>query len=290
MGTPDNMNPAAVAVYFLLTAGIAMFSMNPVILSLSLAGSLVYFFSRGSKGSIKSHIYTLLLFIIMAVINPLVNHNGTTVLFIMNDNPVTLEALVYGIAASAMIISVMYWFRSFTEIMTSDKLLYIFGRLSPKFALILSMALRFVPMFGRQIKKTEQTQKAMGLYKEDNIADTFRGKTNIFSIIITWGLENGIITADSMTARGYGCGRRSGFSVFRWRKSDTLFLSIIILLFIVAIYGLYDVSFSYYPCISLSAHDLRAAAGYTAYGILVFFPSFLEAKEAIRWKYLKSKI
>lgn len=284
------MNPAAAAVYFLMTAGIAMFSMNPVILSLSLAGSLIYFFSRGSSDSLKSHLYLLLLFIIMTVINPLVNHNGATVLFVMNDNPVTLEALIYGAFASAMIISVVYWFRSFTAIMTSDKLLYIFGRLSPKLALILSMALRFVPMFSRQIKKTEQTQKAMGLYKEDNIADTFKGKTNIFSIIITWGLENGIITADSMTARGYGCGRRSGFSVFRWRKSDTLFLIITVLLFSLTIYGLYNVTFSYYPYIKFSEHRVFAVAGYTAYGILVILPSVLEAKEALRWKYLKSKI
>ncbi len=288
--TLDRINPAAVTAYFLMTAGIAMFSMNPVVLSLSLMGALIYFFARGSIGSTKSHLYSLLLFLLMAVINPLVNHNGATVLFIMNDNPVTLEALVYGVAASAMIISVLYWFRSFTAIMTSDKLLYIFGRLSPKLALILSMSLRFVPMFGRQIKKTEQTQKAMGLYKDDNIADTFKGKTNIFSIIITWGLENGIITADSMTARGYGCGRRSGFSVFRWRKGDTLFLVVTALLFTAAMYGLYNVSFSYYPFLSLSTPDIRAIIGYTAYGILIVFPSFLEAKEALRWKYLKSKI
>ena len=290
MGTLNSINPAAVAVYFLMTAGIAMFSMNPVILSLSLAGSLIYFFSKGSQGNLKSHLYLLLLFIIMAVINPLVNHNGVTVMFVMNDNPVTLEALIYGVAASSMIISVLYWFRSFTEIMTSDKLLYIFGRLSPKLALILSMALRFVPMFGRQIKKTEQTQKAMGLYKEDNIADTIKGKTNIFSIIITWGLENGIITADSMTARGYGCGRRSGFSVFRWRKSDTIFLIISVILFSLTIYGLSNVTFSYYPFTKFTAHNISAVAGYTAYGILVSLPSFLEAKEALRWKYLKSKI
>ncbi len=290
MGTLNSMNPAAAAVYFLMTAGIAMFSMNPVILTLSLAGSLIYFFSRGSTDNPKSHLYSLLLFIIMAAVNPLVNHNGATVLFVMNDNPVTFEALIYGIAASAMIISVLYWFRSFTAIMTSDKLLYIFGRLSPKLALILSMALRFVPMFSRQIKKTEQAQKAMGLYKENNIADTFKGKTNIFSIIITWGLENGIITADSMTARGYGCGRRSGFSVFRWRKGDTLFLIIAVLLFSLTVYGLFNVTFSYYPYIKFSGHSIFAVAGYTAYGILVILPSVLEAKEALRWKYLKSKI
>lgn len=289
MGTLDSINPMAAALYFLMTAGIAMFSMNPVILTLSLIGGIIFFFIRQKNTNIKTHLYSLLLFLIMAVINPFVNHNGATVLFIMNDNPITLEALIYGIFASAMIISVLYWFRSFTSIMTSDKLLYIFGGLSPKLALILSMALRFIPMFTRQTAKTEQAQKAMGLYKEDNILDNIKGKLNIFNIIITWGLENGIITADSMTARGYGTGKRTSFSLFVWRKNDIAFLTISAILFAVTIYGLSSSDFSYYPYFSVSENSIIEIICFTAYGLLVTIPSFLEIKEALRWKFLKSK-
>jgi len=289
MGTLNSINPMAAALYFLMTAGIAMFSMNPVILTLSLIGGIMFFFIRQKNTNIKTHLYSLLLFVVMTVINPFVNHNGATVLFIMNDNPITLEALIYGIFASAMIISVLYWFRNFTSIMTSDKLLYIFGGLSPKLALILSMALRFIPMFTRQTAKTEQAQKAMGLYKEDNIADNIKGKLNIFNIIITWGLENGIITADSMTARGYGTGKRTSFSLFVWRKNDIAFLTISAILFAVTIYGLSSSEFSYYPYFSVSENSIVEIICFTAYGLLVTIPSFLEIKEALRWKFLKSK-
>ena len=289
MGTLNSINPMAAALYFLMTAGIAMFSMNPVILTLSLIGGIMFFFIRQKNTNIKTHLYSLLLFLIMAVINPFVNHNGATVLFIMNDNPITLEALIYGIFASAMIISVLYWFRSFTSIMTSDKLLYIFGGLSPKLALILSMALRFIPMFTRQTAKTEQAQKAMGLYKEDNIVDNIKGKLNIFNIIITWGLENGIITADSMTARGYGTGKRTSFSLFVWRKNDIAFLTVSAILFAVTIYGLSSSDFSYYPYFSVSENSIIEIVCFAAYGLLVTIPSFLEIKEALRWKFLKSK-
>ncbi len=290
MGGLDKSNPAAAAVYFLLTAGIAMFSMNPVVLAVSLFGALLFYFVKFGFSEIKSHLYTLLLFVIMAVINPIANHNGATVLFVMNNSPVTLEALVYGIFASGMVISVLYWFRSFTNIMTSDKLLYIFGGLSPRLALILSMALRFVPMFARQTARTEQTQRAMGLYKDDNIADTFKGKAGIFGIIVTWGLENGIITADSMTARGYGTEKRTRFSLFNWRKSDILFLTIVVLLFAASLYGISGAEFSYYPHITLSPPDMRTITGYAAYGLLAVLPTVIEIKEALRWKYLKSKI
>lgn len=290
MGTLCNINPVAAAVYFLLTAGIAMFSMNPFILAFSFFGAVIFCFVRNGYTQMKTHIFSLMLFIIMALINPLVNHNGATVIFVMNHNPVTLEALIYGIAASAMIISVLYWFRSFTDIMTSDKLLYIFGGLSPKLALIFSMALRFVPLFGKQIEKTEQAQKATGLYKDDNIADTFKGRTGVFGIIITWALENGIITADSMTARGYGVGKRTHFSIFRIRMRDIFFMLITVMLFILTLWGISAAEFSYFPEIRVSEMNLRVVTGFVSYGILVFLPTILEIKEALKWKYLKSKI
>lgn len=283
-------NPIAVAVYFFMAAGIAMFSMNPIILALSLIGALLLYFLRNGTKNRRTHLFTLGLFLIMALINPLVSHNGVTVLFVMNDNPVTLEALIYGIVASVMIVSVLYWFRTFSQIMTSDKLLYVFGALSPKLALILSMALRYVPLFGSQYKKVKQTQKALGLYKEDNIVDSFRGGLRVFSVMITWALENGIVTADSMTARGYGVGRRSRFSIFKFRKEDVLLLALSILLCGLTLFGTHGVDFVYYPAIIIPEITQRGFIGYLAYGILVILPAIIEAKEALKWKYLKSKI
>lgn len=290
MRTFEQYNPIAVSVYFLATAGIAMFSMNPVILCLSLIGSILLYLIRNGARNGKSHLYTLWLFIIMTVINPLVNHNGVTVLFVINNNPVTLEALIYGIAASVMIVAVMYWFRSYSQIMTSDKLLYIFGSLSPKIALILSMTLRYVPLFGSQVKKVGQSQKALGLYKEDNIMDRFRGGVRIFSVMVTWALENGIITADSMTARGYGTGKRSRFSIFTFDRHDFLLTIFSIMLAVFTVYGLRKAEFTYYPAVSFDGFSFFSILGYISYGILILLPAFIEVKEALKWKYLKSKI
>ena len=89
---------------------------------------------------------------------------------------------------------------------------------------LLSMTLRYIPLFRGQVRKTQQAQKALGLYKEDSIPDSIRGGIRIFSVMVSWALENGVITADSMTARGYGTKRRSHFSVFRFRREDALLL------------------------------------------------------------------
>ena len=283
-------NPIATAVYFLAAAGVAMFSMDPVILAISLTGALICCGVLQVMHGLRSHLYTLGLFLLMTLINPLVSHRGATVLFVMKHNPVTLEALLYGAAAAGMIVSVLYWFRSFTHMMTSDKLLYLFGALSPKLSLILSMTLRYVPLFHQQVRKVQQSQQALGLYKEDNIVDRFRGGLRIFSVMVTWALENGIVTADSMTARGYGIGRRSRFSLFRWTLSDTLLLTASLLLGALTLMGLAGNSAAYYPRFLLPAMSARLLTGYAAYTLLVLLPAMIQGKEALRWHCLTSRM
>ena len=210
-------DPIAVAVIIFSITGVVMFSNYPAFTAVTLISGALYYTVRNGREKLGRHIWFAVLFAVLALANPLISHNGVTVLFVLNNNPVTLEALLYGINSAAMIVGVLYWLSIFTQIMTSEKLLYITGALSPKLSLVLSMAIRFVPMFRSQAKKVSDAQKAMGLFREDNFIDDIRGYMRIFSILATWALENGIITADSMTARGYGIGRRHNgiaYSIF----------------------------------------------------------------------------
>lgn len=278
-------NPIAVAVFFLAAAGVAMFSMDPVLLGISLAGGAMLFLLLDRPGSLRSHLWMLGLFLVSALINPLTYHNGRTVLLVVNHNPITLEACLYGIAAAGMIVAALYWFRSFSRIMTGDRLLYLLGGMSPGLALVISMALRYVPLYGRQWRKVEETQRTLGLYRGENAVDTLRGKVRVFSIMTTWALENGVITADSMAARGYGTGRRTHFTLFRFRSGDILLLLLSLVLAGVSLWGAAGRTVQYYPVFSMSPLTGRALAGYLTYGGLVLLPLIFEAKEAIAWHF-----
>ncbi|MBE5803446.1 MAG: cobalt transport protein [Clostridiales bacterium] len=279
-------NPIAVAACLLAPAGVAMFSMDPLLLALALLGGLVTFLLVGGKGG---HGWTLALFCFMALLNPLTYHNGATVLFVLNGNPITLQALLYGLTAAGMIVAVMYWFRCFSHIMTSDRLMYLLGGLSPRLALLLSMTLRYVPLFGTQAKKIQQSQRALGLYKDDNIVDSFRGGLRVFSVMVTWTLENGIITADSMTARGYGLGRRTHFSLFRFTRQDALLLAAALTLTALTIWGMTGRAVAYYPTFRFDPLTTRAMTGYAAYGLLTLLPAIHIGKEALTWHCFKSR-
>ncbi|MBR4626274.1 MAG: cobalt transport protein [Ruminococcus sp.] len=288
----QEFNPIVIAVYFFSVTGVAMFSSYPPFMAVSLLGGIALYLVRNGRRHARSHFFFLLLFLILAAANPLMSHNGVTVLFIMNDNPITLEALLYGINSAAMIIGVLYWFRSFTQIMTSEKLLYVAGALSPKLSLILSMAIRFVPLFNRQSKRVKDTQTAMGLFRDDNVVDDIRGRMRIFSILVTWGLENGIITADSMAARGYGTGRRSQMKRFRFRRSDTALLLTTFTLLGMTVAGVMagGLTFSFYPAVKYGTPGIIGICGIAAYSLLALLPVIIETEVSIKWRYLRSRI
>lgn len=288
----ENTNPIVITVYFLAVSGVCMFSMHPILLALSFLGAVAYSLVRGGLRSPAFHALMLLIFLVGALINPLVSSAGATRLFFINDSPVTFEAIAYGIAASAALVGVIYWFRSYTQIMTSDKLLYTFGKLSPRLSLVLSMALRYVALLSEERRKIKQTQISLGLYSDGNIIDRARGEIRVFSVLVTFALENGIITADSMAARGYGSGKRTHFAIFKFGAWDIFALLLTLTLFALTLGCLLcgALDFEFYPTLSPINKGLWSVIGYISYGILVMMPIFAEMEERARWKYLRSKI
>lgn len=282
-------NPIAVTLYYLSVTAVTMFTMNPVILLISLISSVLNFclYTRATR---KSHLFSLILFLVLTLLNPLINHNGVTVLFYLNNHPITFEALIYGATAAAMVTASLYWLRLFSSAMSSDKLLYLFGRFSPKIALILSMAIRYVELLRSRWRRIQDAQRALGLYDDGNLIDALRGRARVLSILMTWTLENGIITAEGMDARGYGTGRRTSFALYRVHLPDLILMLITALFTALAVGGITTAHAEYYPAITMQLSDPLSIAGYIGFGILTTVPIIINTKEAIRWRYLRSEI
>ena len=285
----DEYNPLTQAVYYLCVICITMFSMNPVILAVSLASSVLTFCLYG-KGKARDHLFALLLFLILAVINPLVSHNGATVLFYLNSRPFTLEASLYGIAAAAMVTAVLYRLRMLSREMTSDKVIYLTGRLSPKLSLLLSMSLRYVTLFKHRWHIIRDSQKALGLFDDGNLIDAVRGRVRVLNILITWALEQGIVTAESMEARGWGSRRRTSFALYRITAADILLILLITGLTAVSAPGIHNAPIDYYPSLAMDLFTPLSIAGYICYGLVSILPVIINTKEAIRWRCLRSAI
>ncbi len=280
----EKYNPAVLFLYFLLLASIAMFATNPVMVGIAFAAMNLTAVSYTRDGLGRAYLFFFVIFILTSLANPIFSHNGVTVLLVVNDNPITLEAVLYGVMTGIMILSVLLLFRVFGTLMTSDRLLYIFGRAFPKLGLLLSMTLRFVPLFGRQRRKIENTQRTLGLYKNENAIDNIKGKLSVLSAMTTWGLENGIVTADSMSARGYGIKRtRTSFSMFRFERSDAVMLTLIIIScgFIFLGIAMDRLKTDFYPRMQLPPFSLYAIMCYVIYAGLAFLPLAAKIRDRI---------
>jgi len=219
----QNCHPVVNIVYFALVIGVSMLINHPLVQGLSLLGALLYMLNAQGKDGLWFLLKVCVpMLLLTAFINPAFNHEGATILcYFPNGNPLTLESILYGLSAGGMLITVLLWFTSFHRVMTSDKLIYLFGKLIPALSLVLSMTLRFVPLFKARMTMVSEAQRSIGrdvsmgsLWQRTRIA------IGILSITITWSLENAIETADSMKSRGYGLKGRTTFSLYRMDERE----------------------------------------------------------------------
>ena len=283
----EELNPWALFVYYLSVIVITMFSMDPLLITVSLVSSVLCCIRVCDR---RAHLFALAVFVFAALLNPIFVHKGATVLFYVNDRPFTLEATVYGLVAAAMIAAALYRLRGMSAAFTSDKVLYLFGRVSPKLALMLSMSIRYVGLFRIRFRKIQDTQRALGLYDDGNLIDAVRGRARVLSVLITWTLENGIITAESMESRGYGSSRRSSYAVYRIHTADIAVILLCVILDAVTVIGAINTKIDYYPKLGFELFTPWGIAGAAAFALLCFLPVIINVKEAVRWRSLISEV
>ncbi len=286
-------HPSVLMFYFLSVLCVAMFAANPILEVIALLGGILFLIMIQKHSEVPGEAgFYIPMFIIIALTNPLFSHNGVTPLFFMNGNPVTLEAFIYGIFIAVTVIGVMMWCKCYSCIMTSDKFLYLFGKAVPKLSLVLSMALRFVPMFKRRMRRVNRAQRAMGLYSSGGYTDRIRSAMRVFTAMISWSLESVMDTSASMKARGYGYVKRSNFSIYRFCADDGVLLTVSAAMLIIVLVGIAtgQMTYYYYPRLGGLNPAPCALLVYVGFGILSFMPFFIEVKGALLWKYYISKI
>lgn len=286
-------HPVVNLIYFVFVIGFSVVYMHPVSLAVSFVSALLYSLMLGGKKMIRFNlIYMLPLMILAAVINPLFNHQGITVLaYFPGGNPLTLESVMYGLAAAVMLAAVICYFSCFNIIMTSDKLTYLFGKIIPSLSLVFSMTLRFVPRFSTQLRHVVNAQKSIGNFGSGGILKRAKGGLSVLSIMTTWALENSIETADSMKSRGYGQGRRTSFFVVRFEKKDLIALIFMIAAAAYVVVGALTgvVKFEYFPAMKGAEISWYGLSVFTVYLLLCILPVILECWGGIKWKLLRRK-
>ncbi len=288
-------HPFVNLIYFVLVIGFSMIINHPLAQLISLVCAIVYVVSTQGRKSVGFLLkFCLPLMLLTAIINPAFNHEGQTILlYFANGNPLTLESILYGVSSGCMMITLLLWFSAFSAVMTSDKFIYLFGRIIPAMSLVLSMTLRFVPRFKMQMKNVADAQRCIGRdVSSGSLLSRAKTAIAIMSIMVTWSLENAIETADSMKSRGYGLKGRTSFSVYRFDNRDKYTLMWLVFCFLYILAGVITSAFGfrYFPNIKYSAFDITTIPFYIIYFGLCITPVVLNTAEDRKWKTIYSKM
>lgn len=306
-------HPLVNVLFFISIIAFGMLLRHPVYLVISFISSTAYYLKLSGKDGRKTvfrFLLPMLLFVV--IINSFFNHYGVTTLFILpSGNNFTFEALVMGIVSGITVVSVIQWFFCCNEVVTEDKFMHIFGRILPKGALIVSMILRFVPLYRRRYKEISQARKCMGLNGTDSFICKMKNTFKNIGILVSWSFENAIETADSMKSRGYGLKGRTYYSRFQWQTGDTLALILLVLFDALIIFGLVSNSayciYNPYVIINqpseigttyiinelnltINPFGFLSIISLIAFTLLCFLPLTIDLKEDIKWHRLQSKI
>ena len=133
-------HPLVTFAYFAALVVASVFSLHPLLLGLTFCSALLYaLLQRGAAALRLALLFLLPAVVLTALINPLFNHRGATVLFYLADNPMTAEAFLYGLATGVLMGGILLWFSCMGPLFRSDKVVYLFGRVSPALSLTLSL-------------------------------------------------------------------------------------------------------------------------------------------------------
>ena len=291
----SDYHPIINFVYFSMVLLCAMFLMHPLCQLFSLFGSFWYSIYLNGKKAVKFNFLVLIpLLLVTALLNPMFNHAGVTILtYLHSGNPLTLESIVYGFAAAMMFVTVICWFSCYNAVMTTDKFVYLFGRVIPALSLLFSMILRFVPKVKAQYEVVSNAQKCIGRdVSNGGVINRLRHGIKILSIMTTWMLENAIDTADSMKSRGYGLKGRTAFSIFRFDRRDRVALVFVMGTGGAVLAGMLTGKFyfRYFPSIRGMVLSVSNVCSFIVYAVLCVTPMIINIWEDRKWKSLQSTI
>ena len=271
-------HPAVNMLFFVIVLLFGMVFYHPVLLGIAFIGAFANGLLFCGRQTLRRFgTFLLPTWALVALVNTLFNHYGVTTLFFLpGGNRVTLEAVCHGLAVGGMAVTVFLWFTCYNAVVTSDKFLHVFGRRLPTAALLVSMTLRFLPLYTRRLRTIRTAQKGIG-----GASQGIRGAVHSLSILTTWSLENAVETADSMKGRGYGLRCRTHYSRYIWTRYDTVLTLWCLASFAVIAAGmaLGLTKADYNPRIVFAMRTGFTWVIYTVYALLCMTPLWLECAE-----------
>lgn len=277
-------HPTVAFVYLATMICLAMLAFHPVYAGIAVAGAIAAScVCKGARRTMHSLWFVLVMWLIVALANFAFSQAGDTVLFELFGHAFRLEALCYGATMGAMLVAVIIWFMVYANVMDSEASAAVFGGVLPTVTLMISQVMRLVPQFIRRGAAVGAAQNAATAAAPRTKKQQTAGYARILSVLMGWGMEDGLVRSDAMRARGYGCGRtRTRYRRQRFAAGDGALLAIVLVLTAGNAFLAYVAcgQFSFYPYMD----TLVLWWGYIPYVLMAALPVIMFARERLLWR------
>lgn len=280
------IHPSVFLIYFFVLILFALLFDDIYYLLTFFTALITLIILQGAKNKISE---TIKLFIpismIIIILNPLFSHNGTTEIPLLSNFSITLESFVYGLLMALSLLIIYFIFVSFNSYVDYQKLLYLASNRFPHICMILIMAMRFVSLLTHRMKEVKKIHSY-------NNESRIKKYGLIVAIVISWSLEEAMLTAKSMKSRGYGIGKRTNYLKFEFHSTDYIIILITAIssIFIIIGYAQGYGQISIYPTISNEFMRFKFSYYFISFIILLLPLIIMEINEKILLKGVKHGI
>ena len=286
-------HPGINLLFFLCVIPAAVVLKQPVFLLISFLCAFAYSVRRGKRRTLIFDLCLIPLVLLFTWYYVSFHHFGMTVLwknFIGNN--MTLEAFLRGLTIGLSAASVLMWLSCLFSVFTADKVVYLFGRISPRLSLFLSVLLRMCPRIKAQAKKIGVARRGIGRgVGQGNLFRRIANACRIFSMLISWLIEAMATISDSMKSRGYLLRGRTAFSIYRFDNRDRGFVVALFSCLTVVIMGMLlgQTGIRFDPRIHMNPITPLSALFYLSYAVLCLLPLGAEVLGECRFERLKKR-
>jgi energy-coupling factor transport system permease protein len=292
------LNPVAALLMIVALAVSALLLENPLYVTLICAGTIALIYAAEVWDECRTFLRIgLMVALFMAILNPLINNQGTHVIIYGPKIPlwghldITLEAVLYGLSSALRVFTVIMTFGLASAIINPDDLLGMFSRFSSRSSLSAALAVRLYPSMVNEAREIKEVQLVRGeRLKEGKAWSRAKAHLPMLLSLFQGSLDRAASIAESMSARGFGSGRRTRLRrrFYRARDAIVIAISLAVLGIVVATVVAGKGAYSFFPTLSNPWSELSLAA-LAALALSLSFVIVL-SRSWKRWHWWRSRI
>ena len=208
------------------------------------------------------------------LINVLASHTGADVVVRLPDalplvgGPVTLEALAFGGSLGLGLVAALLAVAPLSMILEPHDIVDAMPSPLERTGIAVASSMNLVAGFGRTFTAVRDAQRMRG-WKPRGL----RSWNEVLVPVMLTAIEDSVLLAEAMEARGFGAGRRSGYSTEKLGRRDVVVIAVAVAaagIFVFGRVGGLDLDWYPYPALSWPPLEPAAVAGCLALAVPAF--------------------